>query len=467
MFEGVAKWVAKRALKYAGVPLRDPALVAMFGRNESSSGIDVTEESAMSCGAVFSAINLISSAVASLPKHVYMRQAAEGSDGVNADHNVERLFANPNPYMTDYVFTETLQGHASSHGNGYAFIERDGNSFPSALWPINPCKVTVHGADDGETWYAVHEGTEHEKWIDYRDMLHIPGMGFDGRKGYSVIALAREAIGLGMASENYGAAFFGNGATPRLALSHPGELGAKARRNLAKSWKDIYSNATNPHAVALLDEGMTVTTIGLPPEDSQFLQTRQFQVVEIARWFRVPPHLLYDLTGSTFNNVEQQNLNFLTYTLIPWLTRWRQECARKLFKLNDYKDHYIDFDTSALLMTDIVTRYNAYNTGRNGGWLTLNAINRKERLPLLPAAVGDVHLAPSTMKVLGQNDPTTPIPVETITATVDAIKGLGRSVPDALARDLLNAAMPSASEQLVTRLIAYLIAEGCVKNVAA
>lgn len=471
MFKNLAKWVAKRALKYAGVPLRDPALKALFGQNEAYSGVDVNEETALNFSAVYSAVTLIASSVGILPKHIYKLNAAEGSDGVEVKHDVEALMRNPNPYMTEYVFTETLQSHACTWGNGYALIQRESRSSPRpiALWPVDPSKVTIHGKDEEDTYYIIRDDNGEETDVEYMDMLHLPGLCSDGRRGYSVVGLAREAIGLGLATEKYGASYFGEGATPRLVISHPGDLTQRAKNNLRKSWKEIYSNSQSPHGVAVLDEGMKVDSIGLPPEDSQFLQTRQFQIVEIARWFRVPPHMLYDLSQSTFNNIEQQNINFLTFTLLPWLVRWKLELMRKLFVLGDYARFYLDFDTNALLLTDINTRYTAYNTGRNGGWLTLNNILRKERLPLLPADIGDKHIAPSTMKILGASDPSTPIDVEVIQGTTELLRSLAKPnklVSTTLAENIIKATMPGATEQFTLALILQLRSEGVVANAA-
>lgn len=458
--------VAFRALKFTGLPLRDPALVKMFGYTESFSGVHVDEDTALNYSSVWSAVSLIAGAQSILPINVYKRDATSDTDNIERGHLVQIILnASANQYTTAYAWRETMQMYACTWGNAYSKIEKVEGKVVS-LWLIKPQCVEICYRDDGSLYYHVsHDDGSGTEDIEPEDMIHIAGMSTDGIKGESVVGRARQSIGLGIATEKYGASFFGNGATPRQVITHPGELSDKAIKNLRKSWRELYSNSENPHNLAILEEGMTMQQIGLPPDDAQFLQTRKFSISEIARWFRVPPYMLYDVGGMTFNNTEQQGQNFLTYTLQPWVVRWIQELSRKLFTEADHKLYYLDFDPSALLTTDTVSRYNAYAQGRNGGWLSLNDILRKEKMQLLKPEVGDTHIAPSTMRTLEANDPSQPVDVEIINNLWLAVQTMSTKAPvdAAFAASLVNAAIPSADKKFVEGMVKQMRVAGYVQ----
>jgi HK97 family phage portal protein len=462
----LALGTAKRALKYAGIPLRDPALVAIFGRNDVTSGVDINEDTALNASAVYSAVNLIAGSVAMMPCYVYKKNVKSADDAIATNHIVNRLLAvSPNPYATPFVFHQTHQAHVLTHGNSYMEIQRANGkgSAPVGLRTLLPDNVNVKFEDDGEMVYELNERGPDGKprRLNADDVIHVPGLGYDGTRGYSVVSRAREAIGLNIATERYGASFFGRGAIPGGVITHPGDLSPEAELNLARDFERKHRGPDNGHRIAVLDEGMKYTQIGLPPEDSQFLQTRQFQIVEIARWFRTPPHMLYDLTQATFSNIEQQNIDFLTYTILPWLLRWQQEYTRKLLTPREQEQFTVGHDTTVLLMSDMASRFSAYNTARNGGWYTLNDILRRERLPLLPPEIGDVHLAPSTMKVLGKDDPTVPIDPQVMTQVVAYIQSV-KPVRAQTATLIYNAAMPTATAEFVKSQVDTLKSMGLV-----
>lgn len=460
----VARAVARRSLKYAGIPLRDPALVAMFGLKESTSGINVTEDTAMNFSAVFSAVNLISSTTALLPFNLYDSKPKDGEDAIVRNHITNHLLSvKPNDYCTPFVFMQTQQAHALTWGNSYTEIVRTGG-VPTGLRIILPDTCTPELDEQGNKIYKVRElqpGTDPVRTIVDANMLHIPGLGYDGLRGDSVIARARECIGLGMAAETFGASFFGNGAIPQGILTHPGELSPEAETKLAQDFEAKHRGAVNGQRVAVLDEGMKYQHVGIPPEDAQFLQTRQFQVVEIARWFRTPPHMLYDMSAATFGNFEQSNMDFLTYGLLPWLIKWQQECKLKLLTEKEQERYFFAHDPSVLLLPDMNTRYTAYATGRNNGWLTLNDILRAERKPILPPEIGDVRLAPSTMKTLGSADPTAPIDVLTMQGAIALLESM-KPVKAADAKQILNGAMPTANDAFINSLVAICKGKGSV-----
>ena len=227
------------------------------------------------------------------------------------------------------------------------------------------------------------------------DVLHIPGLGFDGLVGYSPIAMAKNAIGLAIATEEYGAKFFANGATPGGILEYPGTV--KNPEAVRESWTKGFSG-NNSHKVAVLEEGMKYTPIGISPEQAQFLETRKFQINEIARIFRVPPHMVGDLEKSSFSNIEQQSLEFVKYTLDPWVIRWEQSIQRSLLSKDEKAAYFVKFNLEGLLRGDYQSRMNGYAIGRQNGWMSTNDIRELENLDRIPEEEGgDLYLINGNM----------------------------------------------------------------------
>ena len=290
----------------------------------TTSGKRVNEMSAMQMTAVYSCVRILAEAMAGLPLHLY-RYTDNGSKEKAIEHPLYWLLHDePNPEMTSFIFRETLMTHLLLWGNAYAQIVRNGKGEVLGLYPLMPNKMSVDRDADGRLWYTYTRSTDEAptmkgstvKLHPY-DVLHIPGLGFDGLVGYSPIAMAKNAIGMGIACEEYGARFFANGAAPGGVLEHPGTV--KDPQKIRDSWNSVYRGTGNAHKVAVLEEGMKYTPIGISPEQAQFLETRKFQINEIARIFRVPPHMVGDLEKSSFSNIEQQSLEFVKYTLEPWV----------------------------------------------------------------------------------------------------------------------------------------------------
>jgi len=228
------------------------------------------------------------------------------------------------------------------------------------------------------------------------DVLHIPGLGFDGLVGYSPIAMAKNAIGMAIACEEYGAKFFANGAAPGGVLEHPGTVKDPAR--IRESWQNTFGGSANANKVAVLEEGMKYTPIAISPEQAQFLETRKFQINEIARIFRVPPHMVGDLEKSSFSNIEQQSLEFVKYTLEPWVIRWEQSISRSLLSRDEKKQYFVKFNLEGLLRGDYQSRMNGYATARQNGWMSANDIRELENLDRIPAEDGgDLYLINGNM----------------------------------------------------------------------
>lgn len=228
------------------------------------------------------------------------------------------------------------------------------------------------------------------------DVLHIPGLGFDGLVGYSPIAMAKNAIGMAIACEEYGAKFFANGAAPGGVLEHPGTI--KDPQRVRESWQSTFGGSGNANKIAVLEEGMKYTPIGISPEQAQFLETRKFQINEIARIFRVPPHMVGDLEKSSFSNIEQQSLEFVKYTLDPWVIRWEQSIQRSLLNSEEKKKCFAKFNVEGLLRGDYQSRMNGYAIGRQNGWMSANDIRELENLDRIPAEDGgDLYLINGNM----------------------------------------------------------------------
>lgn len=372
----------------------------------STSGKNVNERSAMQMTAVYSCVRILSEAVAGLPLHLY-RYDADGSKEKAVDNPLYFLLHDePNPEMTSFVFRETLMTHLLLWGNGYAQIIRNGKGEVVALYPLMPNRMTVDRDDKGQLYYEYQTSSDDAKTtkggtvrLKPTDVLHIPGLGFDGLVGYSPIAMAKNAIGMAMACEEYGAKFFANGATPGGLLEYPGTV--KDPERVRESWNKGFGGSSNSNKVAILEEGMKYTPISISPNEAQFLETRKFQINEIARIFRVPPHMVGDLEKSSFSNIEQQSLEFVKYTLEPWLIRWEQSMARVLISQNDKADYFIKFNVDGLLRGDYASRMSGYATARQNGWMSANDIRELENLDRIPAEDGgDLYLINGNMTKL-------------------------------------------------------------------
>ena len=376
----------------------DPALARLFGGTPAAAGVAVSEYTALNLSAVWAAVSIIAGSIASLPLILYKRRQDGGKERF-VDHPTYRLLHDePNPEMSSMVFRETLLAHTLSLGNGYAEIERDQAGRPIALWPLTPNRVEPIREPSGRLRYRVHnEQDTGITMLEPADVLHIPGLGFDGVCGYSVVRKARESISLGLAAERYGAKFFGNGALFGIALEHPMRLSKEAQERLKATWIENHGSVTNAHGVAVLEEGMKANKLSIPPDDAQFLETRRFQVVEIARWFNLPPHKLRDLERATFSNIEQQSIEFVTDTLRPWMVRFEQEANRKLIRPLERRIQFAEHLVDGLLRGDIQSRYQAFAIGRQWGWLNADDIRGMENMNPLPDRQGQIYLAPMNM----------------------------------------------------------------------
>lgn len=383
----------------------------------SSAGINVSESVAMNFSSVFAAIKILAESIAQVPLVLYERlddDIETASSGPRAfvdraisrgrrpaiEHPVYFLLHNqPNELMTSYIWRETLQAHLGGWGNCYSLILFDAAGYPQSLLPIDPSLVTIDKNNSRNIRYRIRIDNE-SYYVFPERVLHVPALGFDGIVGYSPIYMARHAIGLGIAMEQFGAAFFKNGAKSGIALSHPARLSNEAVANIKKQWAEDYAGVERAHLPKVLQEGMTVSPLSIAPEDAQFLQSRKFQLAEIARFYRLPLHKFQELDQAKYANIEQQNIEFVTDSLMPWFVRWEQELERKLLTKKERQKYFIRFKVNGFLRGDATSRKDFYQSGITNGWLTRNEARELEDLNPIDGA--DELLIPLNMRTMSQ-----------------------------------------------------------------
>lgn len=367
-----------------------PSYSYYFGR--TNSGKRVNDRTAMQHTVVYACVRVLSEALAQLPLHVY-EYTENGKERAIKHPLYFLLHDQPNPEMTSFIFRETLMSHLLIYGNAYSQIIRNGRGDVMGLYPLTPDKMKVDRDDKNRLIYRYSRYDEAnpnlkeqgEIILKAEDVLHIAGLGFDGLVGYSPIAMAKNAIGISLACEEYGSTFFANGASPSGILEHPGVI--KDPEKVRQGWQNAYGSG-NSHKVAVLEEGMKYTPISIPNNEAQFLETRKFQVEEIARLYRVPLHMIGDLDRATFSNIEQQSLEFVKYTLDPWLVRWKQALQKALFSDSEKGRYFIKFNVEGLLRGDYASRMQGYSIGIQNGFLCPNDIRTLENMNLIPEDKG-------------------------------------------------------------------------------
>ena len=366
-----------------------------FSFGSSMSGKSVTPSSAIQVSAVYACVRVIAETIASLPLNVF---EATDKGGVKAlEHPLQRLLHDePNPEMTSFVWRETMLSHLLLWGNSYCQILRTGRNGIVGLYPLLPDHMAVDRDTKGKLTYTYTTSEGRMEQLNPEDVLHIPGLGFDGVMGYSPIALEKAAIGLGIAAEEYGSKFFQNGARPSGILTHPNTV--KDPAALRASWNAAYGGSGNASRVAVLEEGMTFVPLSMPNNEAQFLETRKFQVTEICRIFRVPPHMIGDLERATFSNIESQNISFAVHTIRPWLVRIEQAINKTLIPENEKDRYYAQFNIDGLMRGDYKSRMEGYAIARQNGWMSANDIRALENLnPISEEEGGNAYLVNGNM----------------------------------------------------------------------
>jgi len=368
-----------------------------------SSGVDVSEDSALRLSTVWACVKVISEDLASLPLIIYQRNGKTKERAV--DHPLYPILHDaPNPEMTAMQFRECLQAHLLTWGNAYAEITRDIRGQVIALWPLNPGRMKVsRNKESNEVEYEYTDSDGKKKVFARQDILHIAGLGFNGLVGYSVIQYQAEAIGSGIAGQQSQGGMFQNGAQMSLAVSHPAPRGPndEGRRVFRDEMNRVYGGSKNAGKIMVLWEGMKIEPLNFSPSDAQFLDSRKFSQTDICGIFRVPPHKIMNLDRATFSNIEQQSISYVVDTIRPWCVRWEQQINVKL--LGSSEEFFVEHLVDGLLRGDLPSRYTAYATGRQWGWMSVNDIRALENLN--PVEGGDQYIVPMNMTEAGQPPP--------------------------------------------------------------
>jgi HK97 family phage portal protein len=392
----------KNLISTAPLPLTASRLIDIFAGPSVSSGVTVTPESSLTLSVVYACVRILSETLAGFPFQVFER-LPEGGRQKAEDHPLYRLLhEEPNPWMTSFQLRETLMGHLALRGNAFAEIERDGRGVPINLWPLRPDRmqqISVSGAGTLLYTYTLPNGEP--QTLPQRSMLHLRGLSSDGINGYSPITLQREGIGLALAAQEFGGRFFGQGARPGGLLKVKQKLSKEAAERLAQSFASVHQGLANSHRLAVLEEGVEWQSVGMTQADAQYMLTRQFQVREVARMFRIPPHKVGDLDQATFSNIQIQGVEFVTDTMRPWVIRWEQQITKDLFLAAERKRYFAEMNMDAIQRGDIGTRFDAYGKARQWGFFNVDEIREKENMNPLPDGLGQEFLTPVNMVPAG------------------------------------------------------------------
>lgn len=404
------RWLERRA-----APAADIDWGRFFGlKTMTHAGVEVSEENSLALPAVWACVNVLAQTTAMLPLHTY-RRLDNGGKTRATEHSLYRLLhTQPNPEQTSYEFRQMLMGHLATWGNAYAEIDATRDGRVRALWPLPVDRMTTER--QGGRLRHIYRPLDGPEMVfgDHR-ILHLMGLSGNGVMGYSPIRQAMQAVGIGMALEEYEARFFSNGARPGLVVKHPAALSDKAYKRIKESWAEDHQGLSNAHRVKILEEGMDIQTISIPPEEAQFIESQRFQAEQVARLYRMPPHKIGIMTDATFSNIEHQSISFVVDTITPWLTNLEQRYTVDLLLAAEQGGYFVEHAVNGLLRGDIQSRYNAYAIGRNWGWLSANDILRMENMD--PIDEGDIYLQPLNMAPAGAP------PVVAGTAAGDAARG--------------------------------------------
>ncbi|MFA5386037.1 MAG: phage portal protein [Eubacteriales bacterium] len=416
------------------------------GGSPTKAGIVINNDNALQISTYFACVRNISEDIAKLPLITYKPLSPQGRERMK-DHPVYSILHDAsNSEMTAMTLRETLTAHAINWGNGYAYIERDRFGSVTALWPLRPDRVRPY-RDKGSLriYYEVSDDNGQKNTFAAFDILHIHGLGYDGLLGYNVGRYSRECIGSLAAAQEHAAYYFKNGSNSSGILELPFAMSQKAKDNLKASFEKEYGGAANTNKTIVLEEGAKFNKTSIPPEEAQLLETRQFSVPEICRWFRMPPNKVADTTRAQgWSTLEQTNTDYVTDTLMPWFVRWEQEIGRKLFTIDDIEQGlFVRHLADALLRGDIAARYGAYAVGRQWGWLSADDIREKEDMNPLPDEKGQIYLTPLNM-----------IPAGTEQQQVNLTKqnDIQNQPPDKQQDEALNAIKESILDDIAVRI---------------
>lgn len=400
----LATLCTSRTLENPATPLSAPDdwLIEALGGGTSSSGIKINREVATTYAAVWRGLNLISGDVGKMPLHLYERREAGKVRAV--DHPAYVLVKRqPNPQQTAFEFVRLLQVRALLVGSGYAYVVRKGTGAPRELWPLDPELVTPLRAN-GKLWYTYQPPNGEARRLRSKDVIHIRGFGYDELQPYSFLDKATETLGYGLAMRKYGSVFFKGSARPPMILEYPGILDETRLQELRDAWNRMHQGLDMAHRTAVLQRGIKAVPLPINARHAQLIESRQFEIREIANWFNLPPHKLGDPTRTSFKSLEQENQSYLDQTLDPWLTMWEQELSDKLLteaqKTRD--SHFFEFNRDAVVNIDIQTRIATLVEQVNNGLLSLDEARAIQNRPPLPNGLGASFRIPLNLGVIGE-----------------------------------------------------------------
>lgn len=416
---------AARALR-AHPSVYSPEIINIFGGGrETVSGKAVSDGTALESTAVLCAIRNISEPIAAMPLNLMRRETVEGRNVREAAREMrlyDLMHSAPNPHMTSFEFRDWMQSSLLIRGNAYAQIDYNGGGEIEAIWPLIARDVWVTKIN-GNLFYNVYIDNARYT-LSSREVLHIRGFYAGGLVGMSLVDKAREAIGGALAADQYAGAMFGNGAAIGGVIKRPwesGVLSADAEKNFIAAFTQRQGGLNNAHKIMMLQEGMEFVQTALSPEDAQMVETRKFNITEVARVFNIPPHRLMELTNATFSNIEHQGIEYLQFTLGPWIARWQQRLDKDLLTDTERRNGlYFNINPAGLLKTDIQARFAAYAVGRQWGWLSADDIRDLEDMNPLPDKQGNLYLTPLNM-----------VPSSQLLAAPAPGTGAGRQAPNA------------------------------------
>jgi HK97 family phage portal protein len=409
----------------ASVGASDSFLTRAISGGKSSAGVYVSESTALAFSAVWACHRILSETLAHPPLTVYQRTKNNGNEHAE-DLDIYWALKNEfNDHMTSLVARETVMSHIAGYGNGYFEIQRNKGGEAVQLWPMLPDR-TKPVLERGKLRYETRVDSRTVK-IGAQNTIHVPGLGFDGYIGYSPIHMARNAIGLGQATEEFGGKYFSNGSKSGGILTYPTALSDNAKKNIQASWDKDDAGLENAHRIKILEEGTKFIPTTIPPNDAQFLETRKFQVIEIARFYRMPLHKMQEMERATFSNIEQQAIEFVIDTMLPWFIRWEQELNRKLWPdPKQRRKYFVKFNLNSLLRGDSVARALFYKSGINDGWMVRNEARELEDMEPLEGL--DEPLVPLNMGSAKGDQ----LPNEKALAILEAARMVGKGEPGAL-----------------------------------
>jgi len=377
--------VISRMLERRSVTLAMPNELlfdALVGE-ETASGKRVNSENALRVSAVYACVRVISEDIAKLPLLVYRRTQDGGKERAMEHPLYKLLHDEPNPVMTSFTLRQIAQASILLYGDAFLFIDRDKAGRPVGLWFLHPSQVQVERVQSGHAYdvqYRITLPTGGQEVLSKDYVLHVPGLGFDGLRGRSVISYARESIALYLSAQEYGARYFSNDTTPGLILLAPARVTDEQKETIRQDFRSKFGGVSKKFRMAILQQGWDLKTLGVPLEDAQFVELMKFQVTEIARLFRVPPHKIQDLERATYSNIEHQGIEYMSDCIEPWCVRWEQALRSRLFLPEEKREYIIEFLMDSLLRADTESRYRAYGTGIQWGFLTPDEVRAKENM---------------------------------------------------------------------------------------